>query len=55
MCVRACGRVFALARRLVVAFDSSTIAAFCCVALSIWFTALLPSGRPVDCSYKNFI
>ena len=30
--------------------DSSTIAAFCCVILSIWPTAMLISCRPVDCS-----
>ncbi|MCY1243612.1 hypothetical protein D9M72_566360 [compost metagenome] len=34
----------------VVAFASSTIAAFCWVTWSIWLTAVLTSLKPVDCS-----
>ncbi|MNT66175.1 hypothetical protein D3C72_2042180 [compost metagenome] len=39
-----------LARAAEAAFDSSTMAAFCCVTWSIWLTAWLTSERPVDCS-----
>ena len=35
------------------AVDCSTIAAFCCVTWSIWFTAVLTSARPMACSWAE--